>query len=237
MVHYCMIKLTSTLFLLGIILHTYAQSNYPTRDSVHIFWQPNVSLTYEDFKGDTTGGKYKDSYKRIGLQAMAYVGIWSILDVPKKKKDRRKMLEKVYMAPAFDMTASYALTPDTMQIAMQQLYFDIAETWTRWARQRLTMYQDTMKGYGALFIMYSTVLKDAKTGQQQMNDAYTKEVIIDKQPGAFDKWKKIVNDKLLQTRSWATKPEDCYRFIINQPIDPDYEQSPTVLGVLPNKTK
>jgi len=232
-----MIKLTFTLMLLGIIFHCFAQSNYPTRDSVHIFWQPNVTLTYGNFKGDTTGGKYKDSYKRVGLQAMAYTGIWSILDVPKKKNDRGKKLEKVYIAPAFDMTASYALTNDTMQIAMQQLYFDIAETWARWARQRLNMYQDTMKGYGVLYNMYSTVLKDAKAGQQQMNDAYTKEVIIDKKPGAFDKWKQTVHDQLYQTSSWATKPEDCYRFIINKPIDAEYEQSPTVLGALPDKTK
>jgi hypothetical protein len=135
------------------------------------------------------------------------------------------------------MTASYTLTRDTMQIAMQQLYFDIAETWARWARQQLTMYQDTMKGHGALYIMYSTVLKEAKAGQQQMNDAYTKDVIIDKKPGAFDKWKKIVDDKLHETSSWSTKPEDCYRFIVNQPIDANYEQSPTVLGALSDKAK
>ena len=66
--------------------------------------------------------------KRVGLQAVVYVGLKSILDVPKKKKDRGNKLEKVYIAPAFDMTASYALTYDTGQIAMQQLYFDIAET-------------------------------------------------------------------------------------------------------------
>ena len=237
MVPNCVIKLTLTLFFLGIVFHSLAQSNYPTRDSIHIFWQPGITLTYGDFKGDTTGGKYKDSYKRVGLQVVAYVGIKSIVDVPKKKKDRREKLEKVYIAPAFDMTASYTLTRDPEQIAMQQLYFDIAETWARWGRQQLVKYQDTMKGYGALYIMYSTVIKDAKAGQQQMNDAYTKDVIIDKKAGSFDKWKKIVYDQLRETSSWATKPEDCYRFIVNKPIDVDYEQSPTVLGAIPDKAK
>jgi hypothetical protein len=92
-VHNCMIKLTFTLFFLVITFYSFAQSSYPTRDSIHIFWQPGTTLTFEDFKGDTTGGKYKDSHKRVGLQAMAYTGIWSILDVPKKKKNRGEKLE------------------------------------------------------------------------------------------------------------------------------------------------
>lgn len=237
MLHNCNIKLGFNLLLLVITFHSFAQTNYPTRDSVHIFWQSETKLTYEDFKGDTIGGKHKDSYKRVGLQAMSYIGLWSILDVPKKKKDRGKKLEKVYIAPAFDMTASYILTHDTTQTTIQQLYFDIAETWARWARQRLSNYQDSLKGYGALYIMYTTVLKEARAGHQQMNDAYTKDVIVNKKADAFNKWKKIIYDKLQETSSWATKQEDCYRFILNRPIEAGYEKSPTVLAAIPDSTK
>ena len=61
MVPNCVIKLTFTLFLLITVFHSLAQSNQAARDSVHIFWQPGITITHEDFKGDTTGGKYKDS--------------------------------------------------------------------------------------------------------------------------------------------------------------------------------
>lgn len=227
-----MLKLTITFILLIVSLSSFAQVNYPTQDNAHIFWQPGITLTYNDFRGDTVGGKYTERYKEIGLQAQSYIGIWSILDVPKKKKDRGRKLEKVYIAPAFDKTASYVITNDTIQMAIQQVYFDIAETWARWARQQLSKYQDSMKGYGVSLIMYSTVIKDTKAGHEQMNSAYTKDVIVDKKQGAFEKWRKLVNDQLNETNLWATKPEDCYRFITRKAIDKDYEESPVVVGAL-----
>lgn len=228
-----MVKLTITFILLIVSLNSFAQFNYPTQDSAYIFWQPGITLTYNDYRGDTVGGKYTEWYKKVGLQSEAYIGIWSILDVPKKKKDRGRKLEKVYVVPAFDKTASYAIINDTMQIAINQVYFDIAEIWARWARQQLSMYQDTMKGYGSLLLMYSTVIKDTKAGRQQMNSAYAEEVVINKKEGAFEKWRKLVNDQLNETTLWATKPEDCYRFIVRKAIDKDYEQSPVVVGVMP----
>ncbi|SEW00155.1 hypothetical protein SAMN05428988_1147 [Chitinophaga sp. YR573] len=229
-----MIKLTITFILLIVSLNSFAQVNYPTHDSAYIFWQPGITLTYNDFRGDTVGGKYTELYKKVGLQSEAYIGLWSILDVPKKKKDRGRKLEKVYVAPAFDKTASYAITNDTMEIAIQQVYFDIAETWARWARQQLSRYQDSMKGYGVSLLMYSTVIKDAKAGRQQMNSAYAEDVIISKKQGAFEKWRKLIDNQLNETALWATKPEDCYRFIVRKAIDKEYEESPVVVGVLPS---
>jgi len=229
-----MIKLTIAFILLIVSLTSFAQVNYPTHDDAYIFWQPGITLTYNDFRGDTVGGKYTERHKEIGLQAQPYIGIWSILDVPKKKKDQGRKLEKVYIAPAFDKTASYVITNDTMQMAIQQVHFDIAETWARWARQQLSKYQDSMKGYGVALTMYSTVIKDAKAGYEQMKIAYTKDVIVDKKQGAFEKWRKIVNDQLNETNLWATKPEDCYRFITRKPIDKEYEEAPFVVGVLPS---
>jgi hypothetical protein len=231
-----MTKLTHTLVLLIVILNSLAQTTYPTQDNIHIFWQPGIKLTINDFKGDTAG-RYKESYKSVGIKAMGYIGIWSILNVPKKKKDRGNKLEKVYIAPAFDKAASYIFSNDPTQTSIQEVYFDIAETWARWGRKQLQSYQDSMRGYGTLYIMYSTVIKDMKAGQKEMNDAYTRDVIIEKKIGAFERWRKIIFDKLSETNLWATKSEDCYRFLIDKPIDSDYEQSPTVLGAIPNNSK
>ncbi|MBV4360243.1 hypothetical protein [Pinibacter aurantiacus] len=226
-----MTKLT-LLFLLTFATSVHAQSNFVTRDSAHIFWQPGTTLSLSDFKGDSTS-KYKVAYFHSDMKAMAYIGIWSILDVPKKKKDRGKKQEKVYIAPAFDIKASYALTSDNTQIAKQQIYFDIAEVWARWARQQFKSYQDTIPGYGIVFSMYSTVIRDMKAQQAKMNDEYTKEIFVDKSPDAFAKWRKMIDDKLEETKAWATTPQDCFRFISDKPVDEDYEQSPTVMGAIP----
>ncbi|MDH7460357.1 hypothetical protein QEG73_03675 [Chitinophagaceae bacterium 26-R-25] len=226
-----MTKLT-LLFLLIFATSVHAQSNFVTRDSLHIFWQPGTTLTLADFKGDSTG-KYKEANRHSDIKTMAHIGIWSILDVPKKKKDRGKKLEKVYIAPAFEMKASYPLTSDNTQIAKQQLYFDIAEVWARWARQQFKSYQDTIPGYGIVFSMYSTVIRDMKAQQAKMNDEYTNEIIADKSPDAFAKWRKLIDTKLEETKAWATTPQDCFRFISDKPVDEDYEQSPTVMGAIP----
>jgi hypothetical protein len=225
-----MIRLT-LLFLLIFASSVHAQSNFVTRDSAHIFWQPGTLLTLSDFKGGSTG-KHK-TIRNADLKAMAYVAIWSILDVPKKKKDRGKKLEKVYIAPAFDIKASFALTSDNTQIAKQQIYFDIAEIWARWARQQFKSYQDTIPGYGIIFSMYSTVIRDMKAQQSKMNDDYTKEVFVDKTPDAFTRWRKMIDEKLEATKAWSTTPQECFRFISDKPIDEDYEQSPTVMSAIP----
>jgi len=86
------------------------------------------------------------------FSASASVGIWSILDMPEKKKDRYKKFEKVYFAPAFERTTSYTKTDDTLQIAMQNTYLDICEIWARWARKQLSNIQDSTKATGISWI-------------------------------------------------------------------------------------
>lgn len=223
--------------LIGILISTlidsYSQVTYTNSNETHIFWQPNTILTASDFKGDTTGGKYLDLYREAGIQTVAYTGLYSILNVPKKKKDRGKSVEKVYIAPAFDKSQSFTLNNDTLEIAMQQLYFDMRETWARWARMELKKYQDTMQNaYGVQFLMYATVMKDAREGNRQMAAAYTKDVFANKTPGAYLKWKDIITRQLMNTQEFATKPEDCYRFISKKPIDKNYEESTHVAGPL-----
>ncbi|MDI3320790.1 hypothetical protein [Pinibacter soli] len=220
------------LFLLTLATSVHAQSNFVTRDSAHIFWQPGTVLSLSDFKGDSTD-KYKEPHGSSNIKAFAHIVIWSILDVPKKKKDRGRKLEKAYIAPAFDITGSFALTSDATQIAKQQIYFDIAEVWARWGRQQLKSYQETVPGYGIVFSMYATVVRDMKAQQAKMNDDYAKEIFNGKSPDAFTKWRKLIDDKLEETKAWATTPQECFRFISDKPVEEDYEQSPTVMSAIP----
>jgi hypothetical protein len=46
-----------------------------------------------------------------------------------------------------------------------------------------------------------------------------------------------VNEVLQQTESYTTKPEDCYRFVLNKPIEKDYKMADNIVGDLRNKSR
>jgi hypothetical protein len=207
----------------------FGQINYTTEDSTHIIWQPGMNLSFEDFQG-IPSEKEMDMFRKYNLTASAAIGIWSVLNVPKKKRDRGKKREKVYFAPAFSKVGSSAISPDSMQIAIQEVYFDIAELSARWARRELQSMQYKMNGYGTLYIMYTTVEKDMQDKYRQMIGVYTKEVIVEKKPGAYESWSAFYDEMLEETKEWATTPEECHRQLTGKPTEPGYEKSPTVAG-------
>jgi hypothetical protein len=213
------------LFLsLFIGLTSYSQINYTTSDSIHIFWQPNIKIKYEDYQSKSSI-EYEKLMNKYGISAIASIGIWSILDIPKKKKDRNVKFEKVYFAPAFDKTTSFARTDDSLQIEMQNLYFDICEIWARWARKELKHLQDSTNSTGILTIYYLTVKKQMEENRVAMNTLYFKEVFINKEDGALLKWKQYIEKLLEDTKIWATKPEECFRLMTKKPIEKGYIQS------------
>ena len=207
------------------------QTNYPTQDSVHIFWQPDVKLTSKDYQGQPTSN-VEDLMNKYGFSASASVGIWSILDIPKKKKDRLTKFEKVYFAPAFEKTTSFTKSDDSLQIAMQNLYFDICEVWARWARKELKSFQDSTNATGTLSILYMTIKQKMNDHRLTMYRMYFKDVFIDKKDGAFAKWRLEINKELTDLNQWATTPEECYRLMLQRPIEDGYIQAPKVVGVL-----
>ena len=206
------------------------QNAYPTRDSVHIFWQPGLVITYLDYKGAVSNKEAKDMDK-YGYSAAAFVGIWNVLDVA-KKDDR---FEKAYFAPAFDRTTSSTRTSDTLQIAMQNLYFDICEIWARWARRELKEIKDTMNAIGAQAIMYTTIVQDMEKNRLEMYSSYAREVFILKKEGSYERWRNLINRILDETKEWTTTPEECYRFIKGKPIEKGYVKAKYLIGPMPDR--
>ena len=217
---------------LGFVLSSFGQSTYPTRDSTHIFWQPNLSITYLDYKLLTPQKQVEQLMEEYSFSASASVGVWSILDIPKRKKDRYTKFEKVYFAPAFERKTSYAKTQDLSQIAMQNAYFDMCEVWARWARQKLATIQDTIKTTGTLTIFYMTVEQEMKVKIKEMFRSYFNDVFKNNYPNAFQEWRSKLDKKLEDTTKWATRPDECYRLMTGKPIDKEYIQAPIVIGVL-----
>jgi hypothetical protein len=206
----------------------------PTSDANYVFWQPEVEILPEDYQGKPNSA-IDALMEQYGFSASASVGIWSILDIPKKKKDRYKKIEKVYFAPAFSKAMSYTKSSDPQQIAMQNLYLDICEIWTRWARKELNHLQTSSNSTGMLTIMYSTVKQQMDKQRLEMYQAYFKDVFIDKKSGAFSEWQTKIKAELEATTSWMTTPEECKRLISRKPIEPDYREAPMVVGPLFNE--
>jgi len=52
--------------------------------------------------------------------------------------------------------------------------------------------------------------------------AVIREVLIEKKDSAYVGWRKTIAELLQQTESYTTRPQDCYRFILNKPIEKGY---------------
>ena len=222
---------------IGLILYgltCIGQIQYPTSDSTHIFWQPGVKITLQDYKGKPIQ-QIEELMEKYDFSASASVGIWSVLDCPKRVRDRYTKFEKVYFAPAFEKTTSYSKTEDKQQIEMQNLYFDICELWARWARKELRTLQDSTNATGVLTIHYLTVKQDMNEGRLKMFRDYFNDVFIEKNIEAFDKWRKEINEALENTKKWATTPEECYRLMTKKPIEKGYIMAPTLVGAMNKK--
>jgi hypothetical protein len=221
------------LILIGNVNVSNGQEKILTETKTHIFWQPDLVLTEKDFQGDgTKNQKYVRYCEELDLCVVASTGVFSILDIPKRKRKRGELIEKAYFAPAFERATSYILKQDSMGIAKQKIVFDIYEASARLARQQLQQLQDSIGGYGIISIMFKSVEARAIEMRNSLVDSYTKDLYIDKKPDAYKKWRKIVDQLLYDSKEFATKPEDCYRFVKNEPLDKNYMKAETVIGNL-----
>ena len=105
------------------------------------------------------------------------------------------------------------------------------------ARKELKALQDTTKATGTLSIFYMTVKQDMNDHRVAMYRAYFKDVFIDKNDGAFSKWRADINKQLEETKQWATTPQECYRLMTGEPIEEGYIKAPTLTGPMHNDKK
>jgi hypothetical protein len=214
--------------LLAIISIRASGQIYKTEDQNLKGWTKEAKISHADFRGKP-GETLKRLNKEAGLQASAQVGLKSVLDVPKRKKDRGRLLEKVYVAPFFIKTTSVAMTKDEGELDKQRLYFDMGELYARMMRRDINHIQDSTKAYGTIWIMYTNIKNHYCVEFGKMFDDYTYEVLVEKTPGAYDKWRELINKGLSELEEYATRKEDCHRLLTGSPIDPEYEESEKVL--------
>lgn len=227
-------KLLATLVLLSFIPSSWSQTtpaNYPTQDSVHVFWQPDVKLTRKDYQGTTNENSQRMNDK-YDMKVNSSIGIWSILDVAKKKKERYIKMEKVYFAPAFERTTSVAVTDDSLEIEKENVFFDICELGTRFARAELKKLEDTTNATGSMSLMYMTIKKQMEERRAKLAGAYFQDVFVQKNEGAFEEWRTLIDRRLEETKMWSTTPQECYRLMTGKPVEKGYIQAEHVVGPL-----
>lgn len=224
------------LFIIGLINNSNGQEKYPTESSTHIFWQSDRQLTKNDFKGNGSNNpKFIKYCDELDLCTSAFVGVFAIWDIPKKKRKRGELIEKAYFVPAFEKNTSYILNNDTAGIKKQKIVFDIYELSTRFARQQLTHFQDSMPGYGITTIMFKTVEFRAIEMRTKLIDSFTNDVYINKIEGAYKLWRDRIDKMLNDSEKYATRTEDCYRFIKGEPIEKEYIKAKNIVGNLDEK--
>jgi len=176
--------------------------------------------------------KVKNTVKTWAYVPWHLLGCFSVLDIPKRKGKRGKLLEKIYFAPAFEKSTSYSIIKDSFEVEKQRLVFDIYEVSARFARQQLSMMQDSMPGYGTLSIFYKTIEARAIEMRDAYVDSYTREVYIERNDEAYESWRLKIDTLLEQSEEFATTAEECYRFIKGQPIEENYTMAEKVVGNL-----
>jgi hypothetical protein len=220
-------KATLTLLFWGCVLMAlHGQRRF---DSLQ-YWQPNLRITAADFKQDTNE-RIPQQYRTKSPISSA-VTIHRYLDIPKKKKNRGKMLEKAYFVPSWSPSESYTFTTDSLEIAQQQLYFEIAEMLCRLARRDIDSLQKKSQAYGLLYFTYVDIANHYCAKFAEFHREYTYAVIVQKEAGAFEKWCAITRQELKNLEQYATQPSDNQRVSTQKPVDEYYILSPTLYGEL-----
>lgn len=216
------------IFLIGLNDITIAQNTNKNDTDRYIYWTKDRVTTQQDYlgKGELIENAEKHCYD-FGLCTKAEAIVLAALDIPKRRKNRGEMIEKIYFATVFDKTKSCILKYDTTGVKYQQVVFDIYELSARFARQQIAIVQDTSTTYGVMSSIFNSLI--AKTDQMcaDLINSYYQDVIIDKKKNAYNEWRIKIDKLLEESIKFVAKQEEYNRFIKNMPVDKEYVELKT----------
>ncbi len=220
-----------TLALIISITNLFGQTD-SIRNGTHIFWSEDYTITFNDFS-DTTKSERNVMYcEKYNICWGAYTGLFSVMDVPKKKKDKLKKEEEIYFAPAFEVSTSYRFNSDSLEYEQQKIVFDMYEIAARKCRMELDSIYNTNPSIGIRGIFFKSIEADVEIKLSEMVRDYTQEVYIRQVKGSFEKWRLLIDRLLDQTKEYKTSTSDRLRFITDQPIIDGYVRAKRVTGNL-----
>jgi len=113
----------------------------------------------------------------------------------------------------------------------------MAEVCVRSAKRELLELQNKMKADNTYTMFFTSIRNKWDEEMRSFFGTVIREVLIEKKDSAYIGWRQTVNESLERTKSYATKPEDCYRFVLNIPIEKGYKMSENIVGDLRNKSR
>jgi hypothetical protein len=207
-----------------------AQSSFITNDEKNIYWQPDTKIDFSNYqcRSDSECVKLHEKY---GLKMCSSIGIRGVVDIPKRKGK----FDKFYLAPVFCKNCSCLLVEDSMNLKVDKLMFDMAEACARGARKELIELQNKMQADNTYTMFFTSIRNKWDERMRSFFGTVTREILIDKKDTAYVGWRKTVDQLLQQTGSFATRPEDCSRFIFDKPLEKNYIEAERIAGDLRNK--
>ncbi|MDH8701938.1 hypothetical protein M2138_001290 [Dysgonomonadaceae bacterium PH5-43] len=204
-----------------------------TENENDLYWQPDRKITFSDYQSesDTICVKYN---KKYGMQMQSSIGFRWVVDVPKKRKGK---IDKGYLVPVFCKNCSCILSEDSLGLKTDQLLFDITEVCARNARRELDAFQQSGNIDNPNEMFFVSVKNKWEENKSSFFATAIREILIEKQEGAYEKWRATTDELLEKTKEYATKPEDCYRFIVGKPIEKGYKKAKNIVGDLRNKNE
>ena len=223
-------RILAVVILYVIAIKLNAQTVYLTENEKDIYWQPNTQIDFSDYQSPTNEDciKYEEKY---GMTMSANIGLRGIVDVPKK----RGRYDKSYIAPVFCKNCSCILSEDSLGLKVDQLLFNIAEFCARNARKELFELQTEMNVDNINTMFFTTVKNKWDERMWSLFGTIIREVFVEKKDSAYISWRQTIDDVLQQTEDFATQPKDCYRFVINKPIEKGYKMAKFIMGDMQNK--
>lgn len=211
-------------FVIGCIVApslAISQDTIAARNQKYIFWQPNAVITYGDYlqSPDSSDYRMKEKY---GIGVMGTLEFFRTVDIPKKKRDLAKLGEAVYIAPAFCRECSAMIWEDPKGVEHDRIFFDLAEISVRYARKQLDSIRTASPVDNAGMMFLETLVQDAEDMRMEMMRDYWVQVVVTKSDSAYAEWRSTVDKGLLHTITYATRLEDCQRFIVDKPTKAGY---------------
>jgi len=230
-------KLPSFTFILFslIVSAVNGQSHLQAEDKDNLYWQPDVKISYSDFQSESDEDCIEYN-KKYGLKLCANIQLRGIVDVPKshlsRKISKRAGYDKAYLAPVFCRNCSCILSEDSVELAVSQLLFDVAEMCARGARKELLQTQNEMNINNVNTTFFTTVKNKWDKKMWEVWGSIFQDVLIQKKDSAYAEWRKLVDELLEANKDFSTRPDDINRFIARKPIEQGYLQAKTIVGDL-----
>lgn len=161
------------------------------------------------------------------LHSMFACGVTGFIDRPKNWKKRAKKgesyLEDVHFVGKMCPEKCYMSKPDSFELKVWQLSFDLQELAARVARKKMHFWDSAMgNSFGTRSIHYLTVVEECHQLGIDLFHSAVRDIFVHRRPGAYEELRSYVDGQLAILKEYSTSDEDCRRFESEKPLIEGY---------------